>query len=326
MKSGLFSKIQKSQTAKTVIIVVEVAVLLTLLVATFGVFKSGILKNKAEDTTMYTMPPQITESTTYNSYLVPGSDNGNYYLPQNTDINIADTQAVVTQNNNTNGVPGNPQQTKPLENVSGWTTSQILAKATDAVNKTKGYHNPLTVHHKETFNATVTECTGGTIVQSVANMMVGWVVKPVNETLSFNGGQAVNSEGETVPIILPQKNGFSLSEQGVKSATVRTEGNEYIVKINLVEERVGMYDVPRHNASAVGYLDVASFDLSFLTVESADIKYKGSSVELRINADGYVTYAEYHIPLNIKGSGNGAGISGSVTFDGEQTEIWTLNY
>ena len=87
-----------------------------------------------------------------------------------------------------------------------------------------------------------------------------------------------------------------------------------------------MYDVPRHNASAIGYLDVANFDLSFLTIESALINYKGSSVELHINSQGYVTYAEYHIPLLVKGSGNGAGISGSVTFDGEQTEVWSMNY
>ena len=156
--------------------------------------------------------------------------------------------------------------------------------------------------------------------------MVGWVVKPVDETLNFSNGKAVNSEGETVSLILPQKNGFNLTEDGVKSASVNVVNNEYVIKINLVQESAGMYDVPRHNASAIGYLDVANFDLSFLTIESALINYKGSSVELHINSQGYVTYAEYHIPLLVKGSGNGAGISGSVTFDGEQTEVWSMNY
>mgnify|MGYP003434798037 CR=1 FL=1 len=37
----------------------------------------------------------------------------------------------------------------------------------------------------------------------LAMLMIGWVVKPVEETLVFQNGKAVNSEGETVPIILP---------------------------------------------------------------------------------------------------------------------------
>lgn len=325
MKNGLFSKIMQSQTAKTVIVVVEVAVLLTLGIATFGVLKGGVL-SKGEETTMYTIPGQYNETTPESSHYV-GSFEGSYYYPQNTQQNPANTQpSSGYSGDGLSNIQGNSQQNNALEDVNGWSTAKILSKAADAVNKTKGYQKNVTVNHKESFDATVTECTGGTIVQSVANMMVGWVVKPVDETLNFNGGRAVNSEGETIPLILPQKNGFNLTEQGVKSASIRTQGNEYIIKINIVEERVGMHDVPRHNAAAVGYLDVANFDLSFLTVESADIRYKGSSVELHINGDGYVTYAEYHIPLNIKGSGNGAGISGSVTFDGEQTEIWSLNY
>ncbi len=326
MKSNLFSKLLQSQTAKPVILVVEIAVLLTLVVVTFGVFKGGLISAEKEDTTIYTLPVQVYETVADSSYQSQDFE-GNFYFPQNTEQNIVSSQpAEGNDDNDYVNVQNNSQQSKPAENVSGWSTSQILQKATDAVNKTKGYTKPITVNHTESFEATVTECTGGTIVQSVANMMVGWVVKPVDETLNFSGGRAVNSEGETVSLILPQKNGFSLSEQGVKNASIKTAGNEYIIKINIIEERVGMYDIPRHNAAAVGYLDVANFDLSFLTIESADIKYKGSSVELHINAEGYVTYAEYHVPLNIKGSGNGAGISGSVTFDGEQIEKWTLNY
>lgn len=325
MKISLFSKLLKSDRARSVIVVVEIATLLTIIVATFGIFKSGVL-TKDEATTTYIIPEQFTQSASDSSHF-GGYYEDDFYFPQNTTPDSVNTQPSNAYNNGSfTPIQGNSQQSQTLENVSGWSTARILSKATEAVNKTKAYQNMVTVNHRESFDATVTECTGGAIVQSVANMMVGWVVKPVDETLNFNGGRAVNSEGETVPLILPQKSGFNLTEQGVKSASVTTRGNEYIIKINLVEENVGMHDIPRHNASAVGYLDVANFDLSFLTVESADIRYKGSSVELHINADGYVTYAEYHIPLNIRGTGNGAGISGSVTFDGEQTEIWTLNY
>ena len=222
---------------------------------------------------------------------------------------------------NSHNSPGNI-----LPDPARWTTSQIIAKAKDAVNKTKAYTGNLTVAHSEGFTADVTECSAGGIVRSVVDLMIGWVVKPVEETLVYQNGKAVNSEGETVPIILPKRNGFTLTENGVKSASVQRMGNEYVIKINLVEESVGMYEIPTHNAAAVGYLDVASFDISFMDIDSADIVYKGSSIELRINADGYVTYANYKIPLHIEGAAHKGSISGSATFEGEQTEEWILDW
>lgn len=330
VKKGFFSKILQSKTNRTIIIVVEVAALLTVAMLGIGLIKGGY-GLKEENTTQYVIQYQPTEGTTSGSYDVSYYDNG-VKVTLDSVGNASGIQNPAdynngggTQNGSQNTVQNNTQSAI-TENVTGWSRAKILSKAADAVNKTKAYTNNVTVNHRESFDATVTECTGGAVVQSVANMMVGWVVKPVDETLNFTNGKAVNSEGETVSLILPQKNGFYLSEDGVESASVNVVNNEYIIKINIVEESVGMNDVPRHNASAIGYLDVANFDLSFLTVESAQIDYKGSSVELRINAQGYVTYAEYHIPLLIKGSGNGAGISGSVTFDGEQTEVWSLNY
>ena len=238
------------------------------------------------------------------------------------------TQIVETVQNNQN----TPELNEPnasggaLPDPSGWSTAQIILKAKDSVNKTKSYTGNLTVDHSESFTAEVTECSAGGIIRSVVDLMIGWVVKPVEETLTYQNGRAVNSEGETVPIILPKRNAFSLNEGGVKSATVQQTGNEYIIKIKLIEESVGMYEVPKHNAGAVGYLDVANFDISFMEVDSADIVYKGSSIELRINAEGYVTYANYKIPLHIEGSAHKGSISGSATFEGEQTEEWRLDW
>ncbi len=327
--NGSLTEFLKSKYNRAIVIVLEVAALLTVIVLTCFVLSGDLITSAQPESTMY-----ILQSTT-------AIEASNIYEPLVPQVSGSNT-VPVTGNNTTpsinagnnlggggasnTGGEGSGNQTLTLENPSGWSRAQILAKATSAVNKTKAYKEPLTVHHRETFDADVTEASGGTIVQSVANMMVGWVVQPVEETLNYSNGKAVNSEGETVPIILPKRNDFYLGESGVTSAEVKLVNNEYVINISLVEENVGMNDVPQHNASAIGYLDVANFDLSFLTVDSANITYKGSSLELHINANGYVTYAEYHIPLNIEGSGHSGSISGSVTFDGEQTEIWTLNY
>ncbi len=301
---------------RNILIVLEVAVLLTVIIVTIAVLNGSSLLGKSEETTLYVTQKRTEESTT---------DKDNFILNDRTDKIQSDSNSQVGKDNNTLNKNQNSSDSS-LSDPPGWSTAQIIAKAKEAVNKTKAYNGNLSVDHSESFTADVTECSAGGIIRSVVDLMIGWVVKPVEETLVFKNGKAINSEGETVPIILPKRNGFSLSESGVKSATVQRVGSEYVIKITLVEESVGMYDVPKHNAGAVGYLDVANFDISFMEVDSADIVYKGSSIELRINADGYVTYANYKIPLQIDGSAHRGSISGSATFEGEQTEEWILNF
>lgn len=291
--------------------------MLTVVVVTIAVMSGNLSFGNNKETTLYVTQPFTDDSTDSKSSLTlfPGDNKNN--------TGNGETQNGGSSQGGNGIIPSNQSS---LADPSGWSTNQIISKAKDAVNKTKAYKGNLTVDHNESFTADVTDCSAGGIVRSVVDLMIGWVVKPVEETLVFQNGKAVNSEGETVPIILPKRNNFSLDSSGVKSASVQRVGDEYVIKITLVEESVGMYQVPKHNAGAVGYLDVANFDISFMEVDSADIVYKGSSIELRINAEGYVTYANYKIPLHIDGSAHRGSISGSATFEGEQTEEWYLNF
>lgn len=261
----------------------------------------------------------------YKDAFITYANKENDYFDDEADDKKQNDSSAAAVNGNTLPAQNTPS-TPNLEDPSGWSQGKILEKAKNAVNKTKQYKGSVTVSHSESFTADVTECTGGEIVKGVANIMIGWIVKPVDETLTYNNGKAVNSEGETIPLLLPLKNNFSLSQSGVKSAKVYKTGTEYVIKISLVEESVGINDVPTHNASSIGYLDVKNFDLSILTIDSANIVYKGSSLELHINAEGFVTYAKYGIPLNVSGTGHRGSISGSAVFDGEQTEIWDFDW
>lgn len=302
-----------SSSKRTAVIILEVAVLISLVAVIAVVFGSrDSRKNVNPVSKPYVYHSVRAEGTTrYKSSLTTSPDGKNptgsngIELDFNVDL---------------------PNGVAQLADPSGWTTAEILKRAGDAINQTKQFKGQLSVTHSESFVANVTECTGGSIVKSLATMMMGWVAKPVSEELSFSNGQAVNSESETVPLLLPKRGDFSLTESGLTSASVSISNNQYVIKLGIVPESVGMYDVPTHNAAGIGYLDVANYDISFLTVDSADITYKGSSIVLRINSQGYVTSAEYRIPLNVKGSGHRGSLSGSLTFDGEQTEIWKFNW
>ncbi|MBO7179624.1 MAG: hypothetical protein J6V78_04725 [Clostridia bacterium] len=224
--------------------------------------------------------------------------------------------------------PVTQQQQAPNANqgsaVYSWSTQEILSKMTTAINQTKAYKGNLAVHHTETFTANITECTGGAIGQRVANSLVSAVVKPTDQTLNFANGTALTSEGETTQILLPKNGQFTLSSSGVKSAKAYQEGDKTVLVVTLVQENVDQKTIPHHNSKGVGYLDVASVDLMGMTITNGEIQYLGSSIMIKVNQAGYVTYAKYTIPLHVYGEGARGSLSGYAIFDGEQTEIWEL--
>lgn len=325
-----------SKNKKTIIIVLEIVVLLTVVLATCAVFggklslKPGEAKenNNTEvtnNTIQYKVPPTFAETESSSPKLtMPNGDNADssIQIPTVTNSQSGYSDNSYIQNNDTLS----QNSSMSLDDPSKWSKSKILSEAKNAISKTKSYTGKVSVAHKEGFDANVTECTGGSVVASVANLLIGWVVSPVDETLNFDGGKAVNSEGETVQILLPKKGSFTLSESGLSTASARRSGNEYIITLGLVRESVDLYGIPKHNASAIGYLDVGSLDISFMDVDKADITYKGSTVELHINSNGYVTSASYTIPLHVEGAAHRGSISGSAVFDGVQTEQWTFNW
>lgn len=323
-KNEKVSKFFDSKYNRFAVIALEIAGLLTIVIVTCAILQGDILETFAEPTKYVLQYQQETENTdeTKSDSLIQIQEG----IGDNVSSSVTNNNATGKNNSASTGTGSNSSSSVKLQNPSSWSKSDIISKAKSSVNKTKSYVKPLTVHHKESFNATVTECTGGSLVKTIANTMVGWVVKPVDETLSFQNGRAINSEGENVPIILPKKGNFNLSQKGVRSASAKVVGNQYVIKLDLISESVGIGDVPTHNASSIGYLDVNNFDISFMEIDSADITYSGSSIELHINSDGYVTYAVYKVPLTIEGSAHKGSISGSATFVGEQSEIWTLTY
>jgi hypothetical protein len=290
------------------------AILLSVTVVAVAYIKTSNSEKKIDNTnTSYnyeTLPPQSNNFSTNSAIVLPKETT----LPQNT---VGGWQSTpVTQQQQQGGSQNN--------SVYSWGTEEIVSKMTTAINKTKGCKNNLAVHHSESFTANITECTGGAIGQRVANSLVSAVVKPTDQTLNFANGTAVTAEGETTQILLPKNGPFTLSPGGVKTAKAYQEGDKTVLVVTLIQENVDKNTVPYHNSRGIGYLDPNSVDLMGMTITSGEIQYLGSSIMVKINQAGYVTYAKYTIPLHVYGEGAKGSLSGYAVFDGAQTEIWEL--
>ena len=223
-----------------------------------------------------------------------------------------------------------PQTTASAQSadVSGYSKAQVVDLLKNAVTKTKAYTGTVTVHHVEKFeNVNILQITGGNIVKGIANSLIGSLVKPSDEMLTFNGGTSVTGEGETVQLTLPKNGPFTLTESGAASARAANSGGNIIVDVTLVSETATMTQKPAANSAAIGYLDISSLDISAVKLNAVNITYSGSTIHATINPDGYISAIAYTIPLHIEGEATVPVVgNANATFEGQEIETWEINW
>ena len=133
-----------------------------------------------------------------------------------------------------------------------------------------------------------------------------------------------DGDGETVPLLLPKRQNFSLPAAGVQSAKAYKSGENTVIEVTLVPEDSTLESIPKYNSGALGYLDAASLDLSIVTVKTFNAHYAGSTITVTIEPNGMVMDATYYVPLVIDASGSAIGITGEFACEGSQKEIWKL--
>lgn len=289
--------------------------------------------------TQYSGMPQ----TEYHSYYTPTSTQPyatepiSTYYPESTsgfevptsNIEVPSSVPYVTNPSidvPTTNIPVSevPTTQAAAKDPSKWTKAETLKYLSESINKTRAITTPVSVHHSEAFSFTVSDMAK--VVADVVNKIIASVADPNEEDLNFNGGVAVNSEGETVPLLLPKKGNFYLDDAGCKSASASKSGANTIVKISLIQETVDMNTAPKYNSSACGYLDTSTLDIpSIIKISNFNIDYQGTDVTYTINPDGYVISAAYHVPLALDISGKAVGISANIKISGYEDEVWTVN-
>ncbi len=215
-----------------------------------------------------------------------------------------------------------------LPEQTAYTKEQIVDVLKNAVNKTKSYTGSITVHHKESFSdMKISNVTpGGELSARAMNFITGLIIKPSEEDYSFSGGRATTSEGEQTQLLLPKDAAFTLDASGVKSAKLEKKDGMTHITVTLVREECNsLTDKPKHNASAIGYLDIGSA-FSRMKITAVKIVYPGSVIDAYIRDDGYVSSVTYTVNMDCHGEASYGLINGSADFKGAQTEVWTVKW
>lgn len=276
--------------------------------------------------------PAGQHDTTTVVYIEPGttvqnmSENQNQQgmIPETTQQVIVLPEITTSANTAPDVPPSVTESSKP--DYSSYSKAQIVNKYKEALDKTRAYTGPVSATVTESFDAKIKDAhPGGALTELLADNVVKLVGSEGQQTLNFSGGQAVNDEGETVPVLLPKRGSFMLPVDGVAEARIEESAGKLHVVIRLVPETVSMGEIPKYNAGAVGYLDTSSMDFKIVTLSRVDITYTGSVIDAVIGTDGYIESVTYTINMSTYAELSGMGITGYGTLEGAQTEKWTIN-
>ena len=277
--------------------------------------------------------PDVTEGTT-----LPVPTEAPATVPAPTDAPVTEplstevpTTEVPTTDVPTTAAPVTEATTAapaPADDPASWTKDKAVAFVAEAVNKSKAFTGALTADHSQSFTFEIKSVSpAGAVIQPISQFIVNNLLKPTSETLSFSGGTATDSDGDTVQILLPKKQAFALSPAGVASFTAVKSGENVVVTLNLVPETGDLTTQPPHNAGAIGCLDVTKVtSISFFSVERFSVSYPGSTLKVTVNPAGYVTEADYSTPVALEGAGKVGLLPGSLSSAGESTEHWVLHW
>lgn len=221
-----------------------------------------------------------------------------------------------------------PSQTTTAAPAIPSTNEEIAAAFNKAMNNTK--HATRDCHATKNTNVElqVTDCSVPrltSMVNSIAQKFTG----PDSAEYDFVGGKAQTSDGEITinQDFPPSDRDVALEASGIATASSEPYGNGgYKLNIKLVPETSTLDSAPKHHASAVGYLDLASLGLDSVTFTEANFNYSGATVSICVNSDDLVEKYECVLPLAGTGSGSIKIASASATLEGSMTENWVFTW
>lgn len=185
-------------------------------------------------------------------------------------------------------------------------------KVIDEANKSTA-----TVTSSENVEIKIDSVSGGKTVQSLANSLVSNYAKPTTTTESFTNGACNNTANQSdIGTFTACK---SIDNSGVADATITKNGDGYIITLTVVSEKSSLNEKPKYNSQCSRPLDLASVDLSGVTVTKADFTYSGTILKVTVGADGKVTSTDVTMPLAVSATGKLSIVSLNAEVSGTYT-------
>lgn len=262
-----------------------------------------------------------------------GTNNGG----TNAGTNNGGTNNGGTNNGNTNngGTTDNGTNNPPAPtDPSQYSDEQIVQMMNYYVNLVKAESN-MSATKSETIKVTVTDCSVPSLVGAI-NDIVSGIIGGESETFNYTfannyvtstNDPEASTSNTPFSLIPPTNKEFKVSMDGIAdaSASVDANGNVTYTVVLVPENTTLSSPEPFYNATAIGYLNLASLDISPAKISQADMHYPGSTVSVTVDSNDKVIKLYNKLPMTGDGKAS-LGLSGEASFEGALDETWEFTY
>lgn len=245
----------------------------------------------------------------------------------NTTQPTASPNADGTQTTQPTG--GSQDSTNSSIDPSSLSKDEVVSKINAYMTQLKNEQN-MQIYETDAININVVDCSVPSVIgtiNSVINSIIGSV--DPEKTYTFTGGQAVNSDGETVTpndVVPPTSNAFAMSVDGVTSAKAEKQGDNIVYTATLVAESTTIENqYPPYHGPTVGYLDITAFDLP-INVTKGDMHYPGATIAITVGSNDKISYIDIKFPMSGEGGTKILGQEGTASFEGALDRTMTITY
>lgn len=213
------------------------------------------------------------------------------------------------------------------------TPEEVCAAYNKAVNDYRAYKGKVTLHKVENTKVEITELPAlAKALEGTINNVISNIVKPVDETFTFENGVDVNEPSREIGHkMIPWGRDASVTPADVVSATATANADGgYTITLKFVSETATFDGTtstePVHHKTAMDPLNLATLDVDPITISSANMTYPGATTTLTVDSQGRMVELKNSLPLEGKGKGGALGINAEIGLAGQMDSTYTITW
>lgn len=208
----------------------------------------------------------------------------------------------------------------------------------DAVNITKAYNKA--INDVRAFQGTVTLKKTEVIdirakdipkaIESAVNGVIKKFAGTTTNTYTYNNG-VDEGGGPLGERIIPWGRDACVTENDITSCSIKENADGgYTITMTFLAENVSFDGTtatePVHHKTAMDPLNLATLDISPLSISSAEMTYPGATVELTVDSQGRIVKLHNNLPLSGNGQGGLGPIKASLGLEGSMDATYEFTY
>lgn len=202
-----------------------------------------------------------------------------------------------------------------------------------AINDYRAYTGVVTLHRVEDTQVNITKLPAAAkALEGVINDVIKSIVKPVDETFTFENGVDKNDPARLIGHkMIPNNRDAAVTPSDISACKiVENSDGGYTITLTFLAETATFDGTnstePVHHMTAMDPLNLGTLDVSPLEIFSAEMTYPGATTSVTVDSQGRLIQVKNSLPLEGLGNGGMGFIKAEIGLAGKMEAVYDITY